>query len=65
MKTTVQKAYVFGTTRALVDSKGRVYVPQQGWVTMPDNEIKRVAGPAYEKWSDVPAAWLGGCPYWS
>lgn len=54
-----------GTTRrVLADNQGRVCErPAEGWrqprgtVT---TERKR-----YASWSDVPFAWVSGCPYWS
>ena len=66
MKTTVQKAYVLdesGIARTLVDSNGRIYVPRAGWIERPNWQVSRVPGPAYERWCDVPSAWLGGCPF--
>lgn len=60
---TVQKAYM-GNTRVLADSQGRVYVHKQGWVE-PAEPVTLVAGPPYEYWADVPAAWCGVVPFWS
>lgn len=60
---TVQKAYV-GNERTLVDSEGKVYVPSEGRWFGGGSVPPTPTGPVYERWSDVPAAWLGiGCVY--
>jgi hypothetical protein len=56
----VQRAYI-GSERVLVDSYGRVF---RGGMWVPvDGEIIR-EGERYERWVDVPFAWIGCVPYW-
>lgn len=59
-RTTVQRGYM-GQDRVLVASDGRVF--RGGEWAHPDTQVVKVPG-VYERWCDVPAAWLGGCPYW-
>jgi hypothetical protein len=56
----VQKAYM-GSSRVLASTDGRVYV-DGAWIHV--SEPVDSFGEAYATWSDVPFAWIGGCPYW-
>ncbi len=60
MKATVVRAYV-GSQAALLHSQGMVYVKGQ-WAPAPA-DVVTVPG-RYERWCDVPAAWLGHTPWW-
>lgn len=60
-KVTVQRAYT-SAGRVLVDNDGRVYAGID-W-TESRGPVHRV-GETYERWVDVPFAWLGYVPYWS
>jgi hypothetical protein len=62
---TVQLAYQTTETqtqRVLADSEGRIYVPGEGW-THARGRIEAFGAP-FERWSDVPSAWMDGCVYW-
>lgn len=67
MKTTAQRAYVFDAGKAqrvIATSKGEVYTPGEGWSKPVEVQVVKVPG-IYDRWSDVPAAWLGGpLPWW-
>lgn len=60
MKTKVQRAYI-GSERTLVDSQGRVFLDGM-WMTG-NFPVVRVPGSTYDRWCDVPFAWVGACPY--
>lgn len=65
MRNTVQLAYhteANQTQRVLKDSQGRVFIPGEGW-TLPRGHVV-AERPIYERWADVPAAWVGAVPYW-
>lgn len=51
-----------GSSRVLVNSRGQVWRARCGW-DAPEQSVTTV-GEAYESWSDVPFAWIGGCPFW-
>lgn len=65
---TVQRGYYFATERqpgerVLVSSDGEVLFPAAtGW-TRPVGRVV-CEGVPYERWSDVPASWLGVTPWW-
>jgi hypothetical protein len=63
-KTTVVRAYMSDgqqMQRVLADSRGNVYVGKE-W-TRPTGQLIPVRG-IYERWSDVPEAWIGHVPFW-
>lgn len=66
VKTTVRRAYVTNTAgetrRSLVDNRGRVNLGDDWYPVMPADRVVPV-GPVLERWVDVPAAWLGVCPW--
>lgn len=57
----VRRGYM-GSQYVLVDSIGRVYL-NGAWVT-PTDTVVIVPG-EYVRWSDVPQAWAGCCPWFS
>jgi hypothetical protein len=66
MKTTVRKAYVVvgsEAQRVLANSRGEVYTHAAGW-TKPAGVVLS-EGPVYERWMDVPEAWLGHVAWWN
>lgn len=63
MKTTAKRGYVVRGAelqRAIVLSDGRLTTDGQTWTRA---EVV-TEGPAYERWVDAPASWLGVLPYW-
>lgn len=67
MKTVgVQRAYVLGVTteRAIAHVNGEVYTPERGWHIPTAVVVTVPGGVVYERWSDVPHAWLGCTPWW-
>lgn len=56
----VVKAYQ-GSERVLRNSNGEVWTAGKGWVRAVVPTV--TVGAPYERWSDVPASWIGGCPY--
>ncbi len=67
-KTTVQLAYTLEAGRAervIASSEGEVYTPERGWESAERVQVIPEPGrPVYERWADVPAAWIGAVPYW-
>lgn len=61
---TVQLGYQLHTEtaeRVLVASTGEVF--SEGRWTQPTGAVVPLAR-SFDRWCDVPAAWLGGCPWW-
>lgn len=58
-------AYLFserGAQRVIAASSGLVYLPQiKRWVS-PAGEVVTVR--EYDRWCDVPRAWVGHLPWW-
>ncbi len=50
--------------RTLQDSLGNVFLPESGSWTYPRGEVTLAAGAGYDRWVDVPRAWLGVQPFW-
>ena len=66
MRTTVQKAYIVTgnqTQRTILKSDGLVYVPREGWA-LPSGDVVPAYGECYDRWNDVPAAWMGFQAWW-
>lgn len=67
MKTTVQRAYLINgsnAARVLADSHGQVFLPGTGWTRASGTVHLVPGGNVYERWSDVPFAWVDAVPYW-
>jgi hypothetical protein len=65
MKTTVQRGYLMdqdNASRVLVDSRGQVYA-EGAWFIPVGSRVVTVPG-TYDRWMDVPEAWLGHAPWW-
>lgn len=65
MRNTASRAYLKSgdsMTRVVVTTAGQVF-GATGVEVQPVGEVIRVALP-YERWSDVPAAWLNGVQAW-
>jgi hypothetical protein len=64
MKTrNVVRLGVLGAQRVLVDARGLVFSVANGWAR-PSGQPLIVRGEVYERWQDVPFAWVGGVPFW-
>lgn len=67
MKNAVCRAYIITENKAyktLLDSHGKVYAKAvRAWVEPTVGKVIAVPG-HYERWVDVPRAWLGHQPYW-
>lgn len=61
MKGTVTRGYL-GSRRVLVHSNGRVF-DGHTWIE-PQGTVTLHPGDAFERWVDVPAAWLGKTVWW-
>jgi hypothetical protein len=57
----VHRGYVSGK-RVLVNAAGQVFAGKE-WA-MPAERPQRIA-PEYERWKDVPQAWIGVVPFWT
>lgn len=58
----VQRAYMVGSRaaeRVLAADDGRVYLPRlEVWTSSPLGDVVRT-GEVFERWVDVPSAWVG------
>lgn len=60
----VCKAYLFSAgeaKRVLLSNRGKVFAGKD-WED-PNGKVVST-GDVYERWSDVPFAWMGGTPWW-
>lgn len=68
MKRTVRRAYFLRAgkgVRVIADSRGQVFFPNtREWHTPTAGAQVVPVGQRYERWCDVPQAWLGYTPWW-